>query len=112
MTKKETGDQEEDELTEHLPRERFKTVLEWTGWGSLASLITILAAMTLIEGVGLNSETSTLLIMSLYFWGLSWGTNKLVEENPDAWKHYFFWWTAAVILGGALSIAGVAIIPT
>ncbi|MEX2725578.1 MAG: hypothetical protein Q6366_009635 [Candidatus Freyarchaeota archaeon] len=110
MTKKETENQQE--LTEDLPRERFKTILEWTGWGSLATLIAILAAMTLIEGVSLNSETSTLLIMSLYFWGLSWGTNKLVKENPDAWKHYFYWWIAAVTLGGALSIAGVTFIPT
>lgn len=113
MPKKELETKDiENESQENFQQSRFETILEWTGWGSLATLLTLLAALTLIAGINLDSETTAMILISIYFWALSWGTGKLIKDNPKAWKRYFYSWTAAMILGGILCILGVTIIPT
>lgn len=102
----------EQEFDEKLALKYFETTLEWMGWGALATLLTILVAMALLNNVNLDSETSALILIAIYLWVVSWGTGRLVKDNPDAWKHYLYWWTAAIILGGILCILGVTIVPT
>lgn len=109
--KLETKD-EENEFIENLKLRRFETILEWTGWGSLATLLIILAAMILIEGINLDAETTAMIIIAIYFWVVSWGTGKLIKDNPKAWKHYLYHWTTAIILGCVLCVLGVIFIPT
>nr|MDO8080743.1 hypothetical protein [Candidatus Freyarchaeota archaeon] len=113
MPKKELETKDkEHEFVENFQQRRFETILEWTGWGSLATLLTILAALTLIAGINLDSETTAMILMTIYFWVASWGTGKLVKDNPNAWKRYFYWWTAAIIIGGILCVLGITIVPT
>jgi hypothetical protein len=102
----------EDEYIENTQLRRFETILEWTGWGSLATLLTLLGALTLVPGINLDSETTAMIIITIYFWAVSWGAGKLVKDNPNAWKRYFYWWSVAIILGGILCVLGVTIIPT
>ncbi|MFB0560525.1 MAG: hypothetical protein ACETWM_04740 [Candidatus Lokiarchaeia archaeon] len=113
MPKQELKTKDEDnESQENLQRRRFETILEWTGWGSLAAILAVLVLMVLFDNINLDSETSTIILIAIYIWFVSWGTGKLVKDNPDAWKHYSFWWAIAIILGAILCILGVTIVPT
>lgn len=103
---------EENEYQEKFQRKRFETILEWIGWGSLATLLAVLVIMVLFDNINLDSETTTIILIAIYLWFVSWGTGKLVKDNPDAWKHYSFWWTVAIILGATLCILGVIFVPT
>ncbi|WXG40603.1 MAG: hypothetical protein WED07_07380 [Candidatus Freyarchaeum deiterrae] len=113
MPKKEleTKDKKYD-YEENFQQRRFETILEWTGWGSLVTLIVVFAAVILLSDVTIDYQTSAMMIMAIYFWGVSWATGKLIKDTPQAWKHYFHWWTVAIVLGGILLALGVAFVPT
>lgn len=103
---------EKNESKEKLQRSRFETVLEWSGWGSLAAILAVLVLMVLFDSVNLDSETTTIILIAIYLWVVSWGTGKLVKENPNAWKYYLYSWTAAIALGAILCVLGVIFVPT
>jgi hypothetical protein len=112
MPKKELKTKNKEyESEEDLQQRRFKTTLEWMGWGSIATLIALLVAWV-SSAVHLDYQSSAMIMMTIYFWAVSWGIGKLIKDSPAAWKHYFHWWTVAVILGGILLTLGVTIVPT
>ncbi|MGQ9723054.1 MAG: hypothetical protein ACUVXA_17260 [Candidatus Jordarchaeum sp.] len=103
---------ENNEIQEKFQLKQFETILEWTGWGSLATALAILVLMVLIDSINLGSETSAIILIAIYLWVVSWGTGKLVKDNPDAWKYYLYSWTAAIALGAILCVLGVTFVPT
>ncbi|MHA1607738.1 MAG: hypothetical protein ACTSWP_09420 [Candidatus Freyarchaeota archaeon] len=95
-----------------VDKEFSLTLLEWAGWGGLATLIATLLSAAILNSVNLNYETAAISIIALFICLTSWGVSKLVKEDNENWQKYFRWWLALLVLATFLLTLGLLFIPT